>query len=62
MRAALGFNEVEASWRHFIEGEESPNCLTVDKDQVVCRYLTETVVRKGDLDRLRQSGRWRASS
>ncbi len=59
-RAAFGFNEVEAAWRHFIEGEERPNCLTVDKNQVACRYLTETVVRKGDLDRLRQSGRWRA--
>ena len=60
MRAALGFNEVEASWRHFVEGEERPDCLTVDKDQVACRYLTETVIRKEDLDRLRRSGRWRA--
>ena len=62
IRAAFGFVEVEAAWRHFIEGEERPNCLTVDKDQVACRYLTETVIRKGDLDRLRKSGRWRASS
>ncbi len=60
VRAAFGFNEIEAAWRHFIEGEERPNCLTVDKNQVACRYLTETVVRKDDLDRLRRSGRWRA--
>ncbi len=62
MRAALGFNEVEAAWRHFIEGEEKPDCLTFDKDQVACRYLAETAVRKGDLERLRQRGKWRASS
>ena len=62
VRAAFGFNEVEAAWRHFIEGEEKPDCLTFDKDQVVCRYLAETVVRKGDLDELRQRGKWRASS
>ncbi|MCH7889032.1 MAG: hypothetical protein IIA00_07115, partial [Proteobacteria bacterium] len=61
-RAKFGFNEVEAAWRHFIEGEESPDCLTFDKDQVACRYLAETVVRKGDLERLRQRGKWRASS
>ena len=62
MRAALGFNEVEAAWRHFIEGEEKPDCLTFDKDQVACRYLGEIVVRKDDLDQLRQHGKWRASS
>jgi carbamoyl-phosphate synthase large subunit len=62
MRAAFGFNEVEAAWRHFVEGEEKPDCLTFDKDLVVCRYLAETVVRKGDLERLRQRGKWRASS
>ncbi len=62
VRAAFGFNEVEAAWRQFIEGEENPDCLTVDKNQVACRYLAETVIRKGDLDRLRRNGRWRASS
>ncbi len=62
MRAAFGFNEIEAAWRHFIEGEESPACLTFDKDRVACRYLTKTVVRKDDLERLRQRGKWRASS
>ena len=62
MRAAFGFNEVEAAWRHFIEGEQKPDCLTYDKNQVACRYLAETVVRKGDLERLRQRGKWRASS
>ena len=62
MRAAVGFNGVEAAWRHFVEGEEKPDCLTFDKDLVVCRYLAETVVRKDDLDELRQRGKWRASS
>jgi hypothetical protein len=61
VRAALGFNDVEAAWRHFVEGEETPDCLTFDKDQVVCRYLAETVVRKDDLERLRRGGTWRAS-
>ncbi len=62
MYAAFGFNEVEAAWRHFIEGEEMPDCLTFDRNVVACRYMTETVVRKGDLERLRQRGTWRASS
>ncbi len=62
VRAAFGFNELEAAWRHFIEGEEKPDCLNFDKNLVVCRYLTETVVRKEDLDDLRRSGKWRASS
>ncbi len=62
IRAAFGFNEVEAAWRHFIEGEEKPDCLTLDKDQVACRYLAETVIRKDDLEELRQRGTWRASS
>ncbi|MCH7888468.1 MAG: hypothetical protein IIA00_04230 [Proteobacteria bacterium] len=62
VRAAFGFGEIEAAWRHFIEGEEKPDCLTFDKDRVVCRYLAETVVRKDDLDELRQRGKWRASS
>ncbi len=48
-------------WRDFIKGEEKPDCLTFDKDQVACRYLAETVVRKDDLDELRQRGKWRAS-
>jgi carbamoyl-phosphate synthase large subunit len=62
MRAALGFNEVEAAWRHFVEGEETPDCLTFDRNAVVCRYLAETVVHKDDLEELRQRGKWRASS
>ncbi len=62
MRAALGFNEVEAAWRHFVEGEETPGCLTFDRNVVACRYMTETFVRKDDLDELRQRGKWRASS
>ncbi|MCH7889674.1 MAG: hypothetical protein IIA00_10425 [Proteobacteria bacterium] len=61
MRAAVGFNGVEAALRHFVEGEEKPDCLTFDKDRVACRYLAETVVRKGDLEELRQGGKWRAS-
>ncbi len=62
MRVAFGFNEVEAAWRHFIEGEETPDCLTFDGGVVACRYMTETFVRKDDLDELRQRGTWRASS
>ncbi len=62
MCAAFGFNEVEAAWRHFVEGEENPDCLTFDKDQMACRYLAATVFRKDDLKRLRQRGKWRASS
>ena len=54
MRAALGFNEVEAAWRHFIEGEEKPDCLTFDRSVVACRYLAETVVRKDDLARVKR--------
>ena len=61
-RAKFGFNEVEAAWRHFIEGEERPGCLIVDKSLAACRHLTDTVVRKGDLDELRQRGKWRAST
>ena len=62
MRVAFGFNEVEAAWRHFVEGEETPGCLTFDRNVVACRYMTETFVRKDDLDELRQHGKWRASS
>jgi hypothetical protein len=62
MHASVGYNGVEAAWRHFVEGEEKPDCLTFDKDLVVCHYLAETVVRKGDLERLRQRGKWRAPS
>ncbi len=61
-RAKFGFNEVEAAWRHFIEGEERPGCLIVDKSLAACRHLTDTVVHKDDLDELRQRGKWRASS
>ncbi len=62
VRSAFGFNEVEATWRHFVEGEEKPDCLTFDKDRVVCRYLAKNVARKGDLERLRLCGKWSASS
>ena len=62
VRAAFGFGEIEAAWRHFVEGDETPDCLTFDRDRVVCRYLAETVVRKDDLDELRQRGKWRAFS
>ena len=61
MRAALGYNGVEAAWRHFVEGEEKPDCLTFDRNVVACRYMTETFVPKDDLEELRQRGRWRAS-
>lgn len=62
VRALFGFNEIEAAWRHFVEGEEAPDCLAFEKDLVGCRHITETAVRKSDLDQLRRSGTWRASS
>ena len=62
MRVAFGFNEVEAAWRHFVEGDERPNCLTFGKDLVACRYLTDTIVRQDDHERLRRWRRWHASS
>ena len=61
MRAACGFNEVEAAWRHFVEGEDQPNCLTGKSGLVALRQIAETTVRQHELDELRRTERWRPS-
>lgn len=42
-RTALGFREMEAIWRHFVEGEESVDCLACPSSGTVHRYLADVV-------------------
>jgi carbamoyl-phosphate synthase large subunit len=61
-RAVMGFNEVEAVYMYFVEGELPPSFLNFDRRQCAYRYLTESVFPSDDLERLRDMGRWQASS
>jgi hypothetical protein len=43
-RSALGFHEMEAIWRHFVEGEAQVDCLSCPAEGTVLRYLEDVVV------------------
>jgi len=61
-RAVMGFNEVEAVYRYFVEGD-IPSCfLDFDKRQCAYRYFTESVFSADDLEQLRRTRRWQAYS
>ncbi len=42
-RTALGFREMEAIWRHFVDGEETVDCLACPPSGTVHRYLADVV-------------------
>jgi carbamoylphosphate synthase large subunit len=62
IRARMGFNEVEAAFRYFVDGALPESFLTFDKRQVAVRYLTESVFSTEARDELERRGRWRRSS
>jgi carbamoylphosphate synthase large subunit len=47
-RTALGFREMEAIWRHFVEGEADVDCLHCPPAGTVHRYLTDVVAPSRD--------------
>ena len=58
VRAALGWNEVEAALRLFVCREPANAVaarLTYDADTVCLRYITEQFVERSDIDRLAES-------
>ena len=59
-RAALGFNEVDAAWRHFVERDDVGDSLSVRHGFAASQFFAETLISEGDLARLRETGRWRA--
>ena len=61
-RAVMGFNEVEAAYRYFVEGELPSSFLDFDKGQCAYRYFTESVFSSDDLEQLRRTKRWQAYS
>ncbi len=59
VRAALGFDQFEASWRCFVEGRPCAKFLNARKDVVGTRHLAFDIITKHDLDTLAGDGVWR---
>jgi carbamoyl-phosphate synthase large subunit len=61
-RTALGFNELDAIWRHFIDGEAHPNCLQFENGFAIFRSWASSLVREENIEALDEHGHWRKES
>jgi biotin carboxylase len=52
VRTQMGFNEVIAAYYYFVHHQLPVDCLTFRPDQLACRFLSESIFTKKDIESL----------
>ena len=58
VRAQMGFNEVLAAYQYFIQQKWPTDSLQFQPDQMACRFLSESIFTRKDLDGLQAQKKW----